>query len=641
MPTLPASRRTARALAWSTAVIAAVLLVLSCSPGAPFGFTSHSGTAASPSPFPGATRAPASPLYASPDPRLLATAALLKRDGHPAQSVALAAIARTPAAVWAAGQPGEMQRVRQVTQAAMAAHATAVIVAYNIPDRDSCGKFSSTPGPGNSGYKKWINQLAAAIGTGQDIVIVEPDALPDLVRGCLNGQVAAQRYLLLKYAMRRLGGLPNTNVYLDAGNPGMFSDPAQLSEPLIRAGIRYGRGFSANVSNFQWTATMVHWSQRLESALGGQVSAVIDTSRNLAWPGRDRRVPLDQGSRRKRRRLQWGARGRPVLCRVRRGAGRTHGRGMIAGALRHTVTRRGDSTATHDAARALRLALSGFWLLDAALQFQPFMFTKAFGQTIAAAAMANARLVATPIVWNANLIEQHPALWNGVYATTQLLIAAGIAWRRTERAALGASIAWSLAVWWFGEGLGGMLTGMASPLTGAPGAVTVYELLAVLLWPASVAGPGSPPFVAARTVGSRAARLLWLVFWMVLAATALWPRNRAPQAMALQILVAGDGEPGWLAALDRHCAVWVAERGLAVPVALACLLGLIAVARWLPAPAVKPVLILAIALAAVIWVLGEAFGGILTGRATDPNTGPLLVLLTLAYWPVSAVETGL
>ena len=322
---------------------------------------------------------------------------------------------------------------------------------------------------------------------------------------------------------------------------------------------------------------------------------------------------------------------------------------MIAGALRHTTARRGDGPRSADAARALRLALAGMWLIDAALQFQPFMFTKAFGQTLAAGATGNAGVVAAPIVWNANLIEQHPALWNSVYATIQLLIAAGIAWRRTERAALGASIAWSLAIWWFGEGLGGMLAGLASPLTGAPGAVIVYALLAVLLWPAEAAadqaaGAVVSPFVAARAVGSRAARLLWLVFWMVLASTALWPQNRAPQAMALQILMAGDGEPSWLAALDRHCAVWVAERGLAVPVALACLLGLIAVALWLPAPAVKPVLTLAIALAAVIWVLGEAFGGILTGRATDPNTGPLLAALTVAYWPAGQdcrVETGL
>jgi hypothetical protein len=36
----------------------------------------------------------------------------------------------------------------------------------------------------------------------------------------------------------------------------------------------------------------------------------------------------------------------------------------------------------------------------------------------------------------------------------------------------------------------------------------------------------------------------------------------------------------------------------------------------------------------VIWVFGEALGGILTGVGTDPNSGPLLALLALAYWPL-------
>jgi copper(I)-binding protein len=34
--------------------------------------------------------------------------------------------------------------------------------------------------------------------------------------------------------------------------------------------------------------------------------------------------------------------------------------------------------------------------------------------------------------------------------------------------------------------------------------------------------------------------------------------------------------------------------------------------------------------ATVLWVLGEGFGGLFSGQATDPNSGPLLVLLSLA-----------
>jgi hypothetical protein len=45
--------------------------------------------------------------------------------------------------------------------------------------------------------------------------------------------------------MSRLGGLPHAQVYLDAGNPGMFANPARLAGPLVRAGIRAGRGFAA------------------------------------------------------------------------------------------------------------------------------------------------------------------------------------------------------------------------------------------------------------------------------------------------------------------------------------------------------------------------------------------------------------
>jgi hypothetical protein len=313
---------------------------------------------------------------------------------------------------------------------------------------------------------------------------------------------------------------------------------------------------------------------------------------------------------------------------------------MIAHVLRHAgqrVTTEDQASPRPDGRRALQLALAGIWLLDAALQFQPFMFTRAFGQTLAAAAMGNPAVVADPILWDARLVEQNPVLLNAVFATVQLLLAAGIAWRPTVRIALGASIAWSIAVWWLGEGLGGMLAGTASPVNGAPGAVILYALLAVLLWPAEHSGAPAP-FIAARAVGARTARTLWLVLWMILASVVLWPQNRAPQAMAVLILGAGDGEPAWVTAVDRHAAVLVARHGLAALVLLTAALALIGLAVWLPAPATRAVLVLAIVAAVLIWIVGEAFGEILTGQATDPNTGPLLVLLALAFWPSGAPD---
>ena len=40
-------------------------------------------------------------------------------------------------------------------------------------------------------------------------------------------------------------------------------------------------------------------------------------------------------------------------------------------------------------------------------------------------------------------------------------------------------------MWWFGEGLGSVLTGNASPVNGAPGSAPLLALLAVAFWPAA------------------------------------------------------------------------------------------------------------------------------------------------------------
>jgi endoglucanase len=215
------------------------------------------------------------PLYAG---------ALSKSSDNRTETAELRAITGTPSGTWITGQPGDIKLARQVTLAAARAHSVPVIVAYNLPDRDGCGKLSGADALTASGYQHWVNQLAAAIGTGDVIVIVEPDGLPDIVRGCLSPARSSERYRLLRYAMKQLGALPHAQVYLDAGNPGMFTDPSPLAGPLEAAGLRYGRGFSANVSNFEWTAGVVTWSQRLERVLGGHVGAVIDTSRNGRGP---------------------------------------------------------------------------------------------------------------------------------------------------------------------------------------------------------------------------------------------------------------------------------------------------------------------------------------------------------------------
>jgi hypothetical protein len=291
-----------------------------------------------------------------------------------------------------------------------------------------------------------------------------------------------------------------------------------------------------------------------------------------------------------------------------------------------------------DARRALQLALAGLWLLDGVLQYQPAMFTKAFPRMLAEGAAGNPALIARPIVWEATLVGHHLVLLNTMFAATQLLLGLGIAFRPTVRLALAASVAWSVAVWWFGEGLGGVLSGAADPRDSGPGAVIIYALIAVLLWPAD--RPAAAPFVAARAVGLRAARAAWVVFWLSQAYFVLTPENRAPHAASSLIARMESGEPGWLAGLMRAAASLVDGQGLAVSIALAAAFVLIATGVFLPVRTARATLVLAIVLAAVFWVFVQALGGLLASGATDPESGPLLALLALAYWPVASVRAA-
>jgi hypothetical protein len=123
--------------------------------------------------------------------------------------------------------------------------------------------------------------------------------------------------------------------------------------------------------------------------------------------------------------------------------------------------------------RQLQLALAVLWLLDGVLQFQPTMFGRAFPRMLSATAQGNPAFVATPVTWGATLIAHHETALNAVFAATQLALGLGIALRPTLKLALAASIAWSLSVWWLGEALGAVLTGTATPGSGAPGAAVL------------------------------------------------------------------------------------------------------------------------------------------------------------------------
>jgi hypothetical protein len=288
-----------------------------------------------------------------------------------------------------------------------------------------------------------------------------------------------------------------------------------------------------------------------------------------------------------------------------------------------------------DLQRTFQLTLATVWLFDAILQIQPFMFTRGasgFSGMLNGVAAGNPSWIGQSITWNSSIVYRQPILTDAVFAGIQFLIAFGIIYKRTLRPALTLSIAWSILVWWFGEGLGGIASGRATPFGGGPGGVLFYAVLAVLLWPSE---GQDRPFVAARTVGVRPAKAIWAFMWVLLAVLCVVGSGRSPQA--LRDLVAGlnSGQPGWLAHVDRSTESLFIHDGTTMAVLLALFCLVVAVGVFMPPRITQLTLALAIGVFGLIWIAVQDFGGILAGGATDPNAAPMVIFIALTYWPLT------
>jgi hypothetical protein len=266
--------------------------------------------------------------------------------------------------------------------------------------------------------------------------------------------------------------------------------------------------------------------------------------------------------------------------------------------------------------RRLQIALGSIWLLDGILQFQPSMFTRSFlTEIIAPNATGQPAVVAWPITLAERLIEPRLAIFNSFAATIQILIGLGLLYRPTVRIALLTSFTWAFGIWWVGEGLGGLFTGAASPLTGAPGAALLYVFAGLVAWPRA-----DPP----NTVGPL---LAWTALWLGSAVLWLLPANRTADAVQNQIASAPSGAP-WLSNLETTVSTAAQGHGATIAIiasALSAAIGLLALPRrW-----GTPLLALTLVLALAYFVLGQGMGGILTGAATDPGTAPLLILIAV------------
>jgi hypothetical protein len=185
--------------------------------------------------------------------------------------------------------------------------------------------------------------------------------------------------------------------------------------------------------------------------------------------------------------------------------------------------------------RHIQIALGVLWLLDGLLQFQPFMFSRGFAATvIAPSAAGQPAWVAWPVHQAASVIGSYPVALDVVFALVQLSLGIGFLWPRTARTAVLLSVLWAIGIWLTGEGLGGLAGGSSSLLSGAPGAASLYAVLAMAAWPSCPLGHDS----ADRSTNGGVAEwypLAWAAIWFDLALLALLPANRSVAAVSGQI----------------------------------------------------------------------------------------------------------
>lgn len=225
-------------------------------------------------------------LYADPNGNAAIQAAAW-RGTQPQKAALMDKLAAQPIARWTTYM-GDLDQTKQYVQAAASQSKVPVLVSYFFPKRD-CGRYSLGGARDGEEYKAFIDGFADAIGSARAIVILEPDAIPNLKAAddqgnpCLSAEDQELYHSLMHYAVNTLKAKPGVTLYIDAGNSQWIKDTAEIANRLKRANVAKADGFSLNVSNFQTTNDTIAYGEAISRSADNK-HFVIDTSRNGNGP---------------------------------------------------------------------------------------------------------------------------------------------------------------------------------------------------------------------------------------------------------------------------------------------------------------------------------------------------------------------
>jgi hypothetical protein len=287
--------------------------------------------------------------------------------------------------------------------------------------------------------------------------------------------------------------------------------------------------------------------------------------------------------------------------------------------------------------RGIQIALGLIWLLDGALQFQSYMYSREFiPETIEPMLSMQPAWLAHSIHWAGHLAGSDLTVWNTLFALVQCAIGLGLLYRPTVRPALALSFGWALVVWWFGEGFGMLFMNMGSPFNGAPGAVLFYAVVGLLVWPTGSDDTRSA--AASGPLGERGGLAVWSAVWGCSVLLWLEVLMRPVYSISGSLIEASGDSMPWLSSLQRSLSTALEGDGEAIAAILLAVSFALAAGVWTRWR--RETLVLGILVSLVYWMLGQSLGGLTTGSATDPNIAPLFVLLAFAVWPTAPASEG-
>jgi hypothetical protein len=288
--------------------------------------------------------------------------------------------------------------------------------------------------------------------------------------------------------------------------------------------------------------------------------------------------------------------------------------------------------------KRLRQFLGVLWLIDGLLQLQPQMFTmNMINGVMAPIVDGQPGVISTNLQWIVNVITSNLVLVNWIIAVVQVALGVLLILGVWVRPTIIISIVWGLIVWYGGEGMSMLLTGQASMLSGAPGAVLLYPLIGLAVYPRNGSKDKEEGLLSRL-------HLRWVLagFWIFAALLQLQPFWWQPQQISGAIggMVGGGGlntylfDPALQALANATTNGEVLVNIVLIVIFLALGIGLAVAKRT----QVVPFLIASVVISVLVWYFTQAFGMIFTGMATDFNSGLLVILLTLGCWPRRAAQ---